>query len=144
MGRKEKWVTICPKCGSTDISPESNAVYAGFNQYKQCENCGHHGIIFPQVPKSKAPKKPKSPEKVKEPLMVQTAWGEGYFKYYIYLLLPLTIFMDIALWRFGYLYSQNPVIVTIGIFINLAVWLLGTVYLLRGGTKSQAPHKGSC
>jgi DNA-directed RNA polymerase subunit RPC12/RpoP len=100
MAKKEKWVTICPKCGSSDISPESNPVYieSGLStSYKQCENCGHHGLVFPQVPLSKVPKKTKPLSNVKNPTCVQTGYGEGYWKYLIYLVVPLAI-LCIVFW----------------------------------------------
>lgn len=134
MARKEKWVTICPKCGSTDISPESNPVYIMFGlstSYKQCETCGHHGLIFPKVPKSKVPKKPKSSSKVKNPLMVQTTWGEGYFKYLVYIGLPLTILIDLVTLHLVQSGALQSNITPLMILITLVIWLLGLYFLFR-------------
>ena len=73
---KRKLITICPLCHSKDVSADfSNyaAVYTGlFNNIKTCYNCGHTGMIFPQVPKSKVPKKPKDKRKIKHRKFVQT------------------------------------------------------------------------
>lgn len=43
---------ICPKCRSTDISPDLSAESYGkgsmFNAYK-CNKCGYKGEFFPEV-----------------------------------------------------------------------------------------------
>lgn len=54
---KEKFIRVCPFCGSIDVSHEQNPSYiiqatalGGF----QCNDCGHHGL-FPEVPTSEIP-----------------------------------------------------------------------------------------
>ncbi len=46
---KNKWIKVCPKCGSTDIVPDLSAssIAKGtiFNSYK-CNSCGYSGINF--------------------------------------------------------------------------------------------------
>ncbi|MCK4521187.1 MAG: hypothetical protein KAU20_01345 [Nanoarchaeota archaeon] len=48
----KKLIKICPKCKSTDISPDlsvqSYAQGSFFNQYK-CNDCGYNGQFFPEV-----------------------------------------------------------------------------------------------
>lgn len=150
MSKKEKWVTICPKCGSTDISPESNAVYidSGLStSYKQCEHCGHHSLVFPQVPKSKVPKNPKPVSKVKRPLYVQTGWGMGEFKYIIYIGLPLTLLIYLALWpltQLGAMPLGIRPIRPLGIAFLLIIWLIGLYFLFKNQPKLPARRKSSC
>jgi hypothetical protein len=90
------------KCGSSDISAESDPAYisSGLSgSYKQCENCGYHGLVFPQVPTSKVPKNPKPARKIKKPQMVQTGYGEGYFRYLLYISVPITLLILLAMGR---------------------------------------------
>ena len=48
----KKYIQICPKCKSTDISKDFSAQAYGrgtfFNQYK-CNNCGYSGQFFPEI-----------------------------------------------------------------------------------------------
>jgi transposase-like protein len=52
----DKYVKICPKCGSTnvkaDLSQQSFGAGAEFSQYK-CADCGYFSMIFPEAEKSK-------------------------------------------------------------------------------------------
>ncbi len=94
MAIKEKYVSVCPKCGSADVSPEQDAAYVASGlsgQFMQCSNCGHHGFIFPEAPASQVPEKPKSAEEVKDAEFVQTSYGRGYFKYLAYIGMPLAV-----------------------------------------------------
>ena len=56
----EKLVRICPKCKSTDISPDLSIQSYGqgsfFNGYK-CNKCGYSGQLFPEIKKSSKNKK---------------------------------------------------------------------------------------
>jgi predicted RNA-binding Zn-ribbon protein involved in translation (DUF1610 family) len=90
---KGEYVTVCPKCGSTNVTFEENAayVYTGLlNQFKQCHDCGYHGPLFPQVPRSEV-KEPLVPQKVKKVEGVQTAFGRGQFMYILYVGIPFLI-----------------------------------------------------
>ena len=49
--------------------------------FKQCNNCGHHGRIFPEVPESEATEKPLDPKEIKEKQLIQTSYGKGYWKF---------------------------------------------------------------
>ena len=89
---KEKYVTVCPKCGSRDVTFEKQAayVYTGLsNQFKQCNNCGYHGMIFPEVPVSGVEEQPLKAEEVKDRVVVQTSFGKGYLRYLLYIAIPL-------------------------------------------------------
>lgn len=52
---KEKYVKICPKCGSTDVQVDfSNASFAiGSPVSHNCNSCGTVGMVFPEVEESK-------------------------------------------------------------------------------------------
>ena len=104
---KNGYVTVCPKCGSNDISFEKEAVYVTtglMNQFRQCNNCGFHGMMFPEILKSEfkesdvkkiknveTPQKSSSSEPVKTAEPMQTSFGKGYFKYLAYIAVPLII-----------------------------------------------------
>ncbi|MBN2094619.1 MAG: hypothetical protein JW727_01090 [Candidatus Aenigmarchaeota archaeon] len=45
--KKERWVYVCPKCGSKDIAIRSWDI--AFNE-KICSRCGYTSQFFPQVP----------------------------------------------------------------------------------------------
>jgi transposase-like protein len=53
---------VCPKCKSTDISPDLSISSYGsgtfFNAYK-CNKCGYSGMFFPEVKKKKTKKRAK-------------------------------------------------------------------------------------
>ena len=53
--KKERYVKICPKCKSENVSPDFSLRTFGeqseFNKYK-CNNCGHSSVFFPEQPKS--------------------------------------------------------------------------------------------
>lgn len=93
----ELYVPICPKCGSLDVKSETNPTYAItglMSVFKQCNACDHHGLVFPEVPASQVTK-PTPPENVTDRQMVQTAYGKGYWKYLIYVLIPLALLIAI-------------------------------------------------
>ncbi len=91
-GKKERYVMVCPKCGSTDIKAETNPAYAITGlvlNFKQCMNCGHHGQFFPEELRTEVRKTPKKREHVKGKTMVEVSFGRGYMKYLLYILIPL-------------------------------------------------------
>jgi hypothetical protein len=91
---KERYVTVCPKCGSDDVKGETNPAYAAtglVTQFKQCNNCGHHGQFFPEVPKSKVTKNPKKANEVKDKQLVEPTLGKGYYNWFKYVAIPLAI-----------------------------------------------------
>lgn len=54
MKKSSKFVRICPKCKSTDTSPDLSFQAYGsgsiFNSFK-CNKCGYTGVFFPEVDK---------------------------------------------------------------------------------------------
>lgn len=51
MNKKEKYLTICPKCKSLDVSSDNSDTLAGFGipaNYK-CNKCNYVAKIFPQI-----------------------------------------------------------------------------------------------
>ena len=100
MPKKEDYVTVCPKCGSDNVSFEKEAAYVATglsNQYKECNNCGYHGLIFPEAPRSQVTEKPKDIKEVKKVELVQTSFGKGYFKYLLYIAVPILIIILLLL-----------------------------------------------
>ncbi len=98
--QKERYIAICPKCGSSNVKAETNPIYGATGlstQFKQCNNCGHHGQVFPEVLESKVPKKVKKPEEVKEKQQVQTSFGKGYYKFLLYVIAPILVILVILL-----------------------------------------------
>lgn len=82
--KKRERVTICPKCGSDNVSFEKNPIHVTtglFHQFKQCNHCGHHAQLFPEVPISKVPRNPKNPAMIKDRQLVQASFGRGYLFY---------------------------------------------------------------
>ncbi len=95
---QERYVTICPRCGSKDIIIEQDAIYAAtglINQFKQCQGCGFHGSMFPQVKSSEAPKRPRKVKELPKAEIAQTSFGKGYYKYILYISMPLIIVLII-------------------------------------------------
>ena len=78
---KERYARICPKCKSDDVSHDwSNpaTVDSGLvNVIYRCNNCGHAGMVFPEVPESEVPKTPTPLKHVKERTLVDTTYGQG-------------------------------------------------------------------
>lgn len=49
---KEKYIQVCPKCKSTDISRDTSNILegvAGLPSKYICHNCNHTGLVFPEV-----------------------------------------------------------------------------------------------
>ena len=56
MEKEEKYVSICPVCGSLDIRADNSS--PGFVGYGAplrsiCCSCGYSAYVFPEVPESK-------------------------------------------------------------------------------------------
>ncbi len=55
-----KYVKICPKCKSIDISIRWQSMwYFGFPASFKCNKCGYIGTIFPEIDIQKCKKKTK-------------------------------------------------------------------------------------
>ena len=82
----EDYVTACPKCGSTDVSAEKNPAYVAtglFFSFRQCNNCDHHGQVFPEIPRSEVQEKPKPVKEIRERQLVETSYGKGYYRLFV-------------------------------------------------------------
>ena len=72
---KRKFFTVCPKCGSLDVSSDfSNPALVAtglINNAKVCNNCGYSSYFFPEKQidkkKSRESKKSKTSNKKKPP-----------------------------------------------------------------------------
>ncbi|MBU0980426.1 MAG: hypothetical protein KJ709_06465 [Nanoarchaeota archaeon] len=58
FGKKEKYVRVCPKCKSPDVSQDRDALQqiGILPQTYVCNRCGHSGSFFIEVPISKLKK----------------------------------------------------------------------------------------
>ena len=118
MSEKEKLVMICPKCGSSDVSPDlSNPalVYGGLIP-KRCYNCGHTGQVFPEVEEKAVPKKPMEPSKVKDAEPMDLTYVRP----------------TITLWKWGILKFSGPIILLLGLVMYLTTEesIYGSLFLI--------------
>ncbi|MBI2652675.1 hypothetical protein HYX00_04380 [Candidatus Woesearchaeota archaeon] len=134
---KEKYVKICPRCGSINIGTDfSNPVvwaYGASPKYK-CMKCGYMGALFPEVPESKIKyyksriEKGLKLEKItKEPIDASTGYYVGIWEV-ILALLSVPFFLIIAVFSF---YNEGE---KFDIFFNL-VLLLWIVFFINVGLK---------
>jgi hypothetical protein len=97
---EDDYIKICPKCGSDNVSFERNPAYVAMgllNQFGQCDNCGFHGQIFPEVPISERGDFAVNVDKVEKRQLVQTAFGKGYLNYFLFIELPISFIYFIIL-----------------------------------------------
>ena len=101
---KEKYVRVCPKCGSTNVHADlsKDMIAWGGSTRMVCDDCGYSAMLFPEVLKSQAGKlKAKSKlktEKQKRPTeksieskgIVKKTKFWGYFYLIIAILIILT------------------------------------------------------
>lgn len=55
MEKEEKYVSICPVCGSLDIRADKSSLGVGYGaplRSVRC-SCGYSAYVFPEVPESK-------------------------------------------------------------------------------------------
>jgi hypothetical protein len=126
--KKVNYVTICPKCGSKDVSADfSNpaAVATGlFQNFKKCHHCGHTAMMFPEVPESQVPKKPKNVKMIKEKTLVNTTYGRGVTGFWKYTG-PLGIVVSLII----FLYYNAPLnIIGIGYGFPITAYLTFFAY----------------
>ena len=82
MGKKEKYVRICPICNSTDVSPDFSspaAIVSGALYMYKCNRCGFIGnsALFPKVRADQIPK-PKDLSKIKRNYpLANLTYGRG-------------------------------------------------------------------
>ncbi len=64
--KKERYVKICPKCGSTDIITSTGRYFIGGAEvYRDnCKDCGYEGVI-PEIKKSEIEKFKKELKRIK-------------------------------------------------------------------------------
>ena len=52
MAEKERWVRVCPKCGSEDVTTDDKAGMWKFSggtlSMYNCRKCGFRGALFPE------------------------------------------------------------------------------------------------
>jgi len=77
---KKKFITICPKCNSTDVKTDfSNPGLVGtglFVNAKVCNNCGYSSNFFPEIEEDKLPEEKKIKKQEKKEL-VNTTYGKN-------------------------------------------------------------------
>ena len=61
--RKERWVRVCPKCGSNDTTVRGMVAGRAFSNVNFCKSCGFQSPLFPEVTAEEAKKiKSKKPK----------------------------------------------------------------------------------
>jgi len=118
--KEEKYVQVCPKCGSVKIrhgfSQAAGAVF-GVPDI-ECLNCGHTSKVFPKIPVSKV-KEPKKPKDVKGRHLVNKSIGMG--------LIGVWVIIGI----FGIIFSLGTILFMDSGFIgwiSLILAILATIY----------------
>jgi predicted RNA-binding Zn-ribbon protein involved in translation (DUF1610 family) len=61
--KKERWIKVCPNCGSDDVTTRGMISGRAFSNVNYCKTCGFQSSLFPEVKaeevKKLAHKKPK-------------------------------------------------------------------------------------
>ena len=88
--KKEEYVKICPKCGSTNVSVDfSNPTVWSYGapSKHQCKSCGHVAAVFPEVVKNKTESyKPKGKVEKSNRVDIKTGSTIGLL---IWIIIPL-------------------------------------------------------
>ena len=112
--KKEKYVRICPICGSTDVSPDFSipaAVAAGALYMYRCNRCDYVGVLFPEVLVDELPE-PEDIKRIKKDYPVMNiTYGRGIFALLKYLA-PLGFVFSLAMYfTYGQPYGILGVVV---------------------------------
>ncbi len=151
---KKKYVKICPRCYSTDVSPDFSspaAISAGALYMYRCNRCGFVGpsALFPEVPIDKVPK-PKDLKKIKGRYeTVNITYGRGitglwkylgpigiflsimmYFSYpapynILSIIYPLPILLYLTFYGFGKKYFEKYILLRIGLLFMILYAIFG-------------------
>lgn len=118
---EERYVKICPYCGSTDLSSHSEpaAVRTGMvDSVMKCNHCGYVGHIA-EISASEVPESPKPLDELPERPMVDKRYGKGIVTGVLKIVGPLMIALS------GILFLQRSMKFTLlyllpqGIFLTL-------------------------
>lgn len=101
MAKSKDFVRACPKCGSINIQTDfSNPVVwdTGANPMYQCKECGHLGVIFPEVLKDDLKEfrsklsQEREEAKGKEPIVdTKTGYRVGMFEISIFVIVAVVM-----------------------------------------------------
>lgn len=58
---KQKWILICPKCGSKEVSERGMIGRNAYSNTKVCLTCGFQSPLFPEITLEEAKKVPDKP-----------------------------------------------------------------------------------
>lgn len=132
--KKERYIRICPKCGSiniqTDYSNPAVWAYGTSTKYK-CNSCGVIGPVFPEILESEITEYKKGLEKeikygkiksTKEDLIDASS---GFFAVRIELVIVLGILIIILFGAGNYLYNNETVIFTI--LVSSIIFLIALI-----------------
>jgi len=121
--KKQKFITVCPKCNSTDISVDfsNKATFAyGLPPKYICNNCDHRSEVFPEIPEEKTEQYKKHKKHItKEPQIDATP---GYFALRLEFLIFFGL-VGIVLALLGY-YSESFFTLILGIIIIVFIIIM--------------------
>jgi len=94
-------IRFCPNCGSTEVEPDtSNAAYvaeAGGNPNSwECNNCDYTGLMPEGSPQDRSESEEIDFEPGENYSRHDTGFGKGYYRYILYVLVPLVLALLIA------------------------------------------------
>lgn len=100
---KEKFIQVCPKCKSGNISRDKTLLFegaVGLPSLFICNNCGHSGYAFPEVAVSKLKKfnnaveeKNLKTDKKDNSKLVDTSYGEFQVRFFWKITGPLFLLL---------------------------------------------------
>ena len=59
--KKEKFIKVCPRCGSKNV--ENELIFSRMGQFYVCKSCGFGGSLFPEISMNYAKKLKEMPIK---------------------------------------------------------------------------------
>ena len=60
---KDRWVKVCPKCGSKEITNRGMISSRALSPNYVCQSCGHQSPLFPEIKAEEAKAIPDMPRK---------------------------------------------------------------------------------
>lgn len=61
--KKQRWIRVCPNCGSRDVTARSMIIKRAYSNVNYCKSCGFQCPLFPEVTEEEAEKIPFRPRR---------------------------------------------------------------------------------